>query len=425
MNEKLLSFLWKHQLFRKENLCSADGELLHILKPGMLNSDAGPDFFNGRIRLGDVELAGNIELHVKSSDWLKHGHETDPAYQSIILHVVYEQDLVLPLACPELVLKDFIDEALLERHRYLASSLEEIPCAPLIQAEDPTWPMWFDRLFVERLERKAGEMERVLLQNAGHWETTFMQVVFRSFGMRVNAVPMEMLASQLNHELIAREHQRLDALFFGLAGLLEGRSVDAYQQALREEFRILQRKHDLSPMPASVWKSHRMRPANFPQIRIAQLAALFARKPALFQHMLNLTEKSDMVQAFRVHPDAYWQDHQAFGKAIRSAQGRIGQDSVELLLLNAVLPFLFLYGSRNHQADLQERVLSWAAELKAEQNKITRKWESLGIKAKTAMDSQAQLQLYQNYCLPKRCLECAMGLRMLKLEGRHEPFETS
>ncbi|TNE81625.1 MAG: DUF2851 family protein [Bacteroidetes bacterium] len=425
MNEKLLSFLWKHQLFRKENLCTADGEIIQIISPGLLNEDAGPDFFNGRIRLGQLELAGNIELHVKSSDWLKHGHEQDQAYDSIILHVVYEQDTSLGLPCPELVLKDFIDASLLEKHRYLAASLDEIPCASLLEPSDAQWKFWLDRMYVERLERKAREMEKVVLFHAGHWEQSFMQVLFKSFGMRVNAVPMEMLAAQLHHEWLARECHRLEALFFGTAGLLQGKAADAYQQACMEEFRILQRKYDLTALSPGIWKSHRMRPANFPQIRLAQLAAIYSRTPALFQKLLSLEELTEVRALFRVSPDPYWQDHLRFGKASRHTVGQVGWDSIELILLNAVLPFLFLYADRNHLPDVQEKALDWAAELKPENNKIIRKYKDLGLKPESAMETQGLLQLYHHYCLNKRCLDCAMGLRMLKLAKQDEPFQPS
>lgn len=421
MNEELLSYIWKHQVFRKENLCTSDAEILHIYHPGILNTDAGPDFFNAKIQVGDIQLAGNIELHVRSSDFLKHKHEQDPAYSSIILHVVYEKDTELVLDCPELELKEFINEKLLSRYDYLRQGQGDIPCSALLDPQHGNWPFWLERLFIERLEDRGAQLESILKSNAYHWEKTFYQFLSRAFGFNVNMLPFEIVGRNIDPIFIHRnagDITKMEALVFGLAGFLEEKPQDGYQSGLIEEYGRLKHIHDLKHIDASLWKFHRLRPGNFPCIRLSQFAKLLAGRNRLLESILHAERLEDLILLFQVEASEYWKHHSYFSKVSSIQNTAIGKESIQLLLMNAVFPFLAFYARKNHLLGLQERVLAFAHELSPEKNKILRKWTELNLKARNASESQALIQLYKKYCLKRRCLECQMGHVFLKKEEK-------
>lgn len=420
MNEELLAFYWKHQRFREANLCSTDGEPIQVLYPGLPNKDAGPDFLHARIRIGDTLWAGNVEIHIKASDWRKHGHQSDPVYDTVILHLVYEKDEELGLNCAELELRHFIDTQSLEVFRNWQNSVDAIPCSGLLAARpEAMTPFWLDRMLVERLEDKARRINRVLEECHGSWEAAFFLWMAHYFGLRVNVLPFECMARITPWSLVQKYRTRrnsLEALFFGQAGFLEGRAEDGYQYSMQQEYRLMQKMHNLDPQQASLWKFLRLRPSNFPGIRISQFAALFFSRERLLSSLLECEEVRSMEKILSVNAGEYWAGHTHFGRPGRTIPLRLGKETSELLLANAVLPFLFVYAHEQYLPDKKEQLLDMYHQLGSENNRVIRRWQSMGMKTATLGESQALMHLYTHYCEKKNCLHCEVGQRLLKVE---------
>jgi len=417
MNEELLSYYWKLQKFQKEQLCSTDGEAIQVLYPGLLNQDAGPDFLHARIRIGETLWVGNVEMHTKSSDWIKHGHDTDPVYDSIILHVVYESDIVLNRIFPELELRHFIEEANVQVLEAWQASIDPIPCAGLlINNPEALSPIWMERLLVERFEMKSKRIEALLLESNKNWESTFYQFLAHYFGLRVNALPFEILARATPWRII-RKHQdkreELEALLMGQAGLLQSPSKDGFHTSLKERYRYMKERHQLTAMQAIHWKFLRLRPANFPTMRISQFADFLFQMENPLNTFLECDDIRQMESLFEVQAHEYWQSHSKFGQVSEGLSGSLGANTRQLLLGNAVLPFLFVYAEHWSLPDMREWVLEAMHELKPENNALIRRWRDLGVKAKSFGETQSLFVLSKNYCERKHCLNCEVGNRLL------------
>ncbi len=421
MPEDFLQYIWENRLFESTELKTHFGEKLEIIDQGKHNTDSGPDFFNARIKLGDTIWAGNIEIHQKASDWQKHQHQHDKAYDNVILHVVETMDVEVSRSngeiIPALVMK--YPQKLADNYRQLLEAKTWIPCQEQFHKVDPVLlQLGFNRLMIERLENKTEEIIARLDQNNNDWNETFYQMLARMFGFKVNALPFELLARSLPIGILGKHRNnlfQLEALLFGNAGLLNNQLLgDDYFLQLREEYSFLYKKYQLKAIESHLWKFLRLRPVNFPTIRIAQLAALIHGSDTLFSKMIETDNLDSLLQIFRVKASAYWDSHYNFNKdTSRTNVKELGEASAQILIINVVIPFLFVYGEKQNKHALKNRALDFLEQLPAEDNSIVDKWTELGVKARNAFETQALLQLKNNYCVAKKCLNCHIGAKLL------------
>lgn len=420
MNEALLQFIWQHNLYRVTGLQTTDGEPLTVMYCGRLNKDAGPDFAEAKVKVGNTILVGNIELHVKSSDWLKHGHQNDAAYKNLILHVVYEDDAAHVAGnTPVLVLKGLIPAHVSEQYKDLVQTTDKLPCANLHKrVKDITKEGWMSRLLAERWEHKLSDWNVLLENYAEDWRNLLYWRMAANFGFKTNATPFLMLAQSLPLNIPTRHKDNLmqvEALLFGQAGMLDDDFTDDYPRELQREYDYLRKKYKLKPMGGHLWKFLRMRPANFPTVRIAQFAALMHRSLHLFSQIIETHSVKEIAPLLDVAASSYWNTHFQFDVAQEGSSVKaLGKSSIENIIINTIAPIQFLYASRQGTSKLQEQALQLLEAVPAEKNNITRLWDENGWRPANAAQSQALLQLYNNYCSPKRCLECTIGLNILK-----------
>ncbi len=422
MKEEFLAYLWKNKLLFTNGLKTSDGEVLEIVHPGHENHDAGPDFFDARIRIGTTMWAGNVELHVKTSQWNLHGHQHDSAYDNTILHVVFEHDLEIKNArnqpIPVLEMAGKFDNRLLLNYQKLQASKAWIPCQTHIGATD--WLVvgnWLNRLLVDRIERRSEDVVHFLRYFANDWEQTFYYLLARNFGFKVNATPFGLLAQRTPQNLLMRNRNNLtsiEAILFGQAGLLKSNFLDVYLKNLWAEYLHQKTKHELTPVESKLWKFARLRPVNFPSIRIAQFAMLIYESGPLFRNIIETKNPSDIHLQFRVKASPYWDNHYTFDKPSAIKAKWLGHDSVNNIIINTVAPVLFIYGKQSMRNELSEKALALLHETPAETNGIISKWESIGVVPQHAADSQAMLELKKYYCLPKKCLRCPIGHSVLR-----------
>ncbi len=420
LTEELFQHIWQFRLFSNSNLTTTEGEPVQVLYPGLHNHHAGPDFTAAKIRIGATLWAGNVELHLRTSDWYRHGHQHNGQYSNVILHVVFEHDVEFydtSKMPPCVELQQHIPKMLLRRYDTLRQEAGFIPCEyAAAQVPDLIWHNWKERLLVERWERKTATLQAWLLQTKQNWEEVCYLAVAHSFGMPVNETAFVQLAQSLPHNLLARHRpslMQLEALLFGQAGMLQDTFADAYPQELQKEYAYLRHKYKLQPIPVHLWKWLRMRPASFPTLRLAGLAALLHQSPNLFSRILEAESITALEQLFTVQPSAYWQEHYRFDGP--PTQTRCpGRLAVRNVLINTILPILFLYGREKSMSYYQDRALEFMETLPAEENKISQGWEDIGVKQHNALDSQALLQLKQQYCDGKQCLKCAIGAKLLR-----------
>jgi hypothetical protein len=423
--EDFLHYVWKFKLFDRKDLRTNDGEELEIFSVGMHNTDAGPDFQNARVRIGDTTWAGNVEVHLSSSDWQKHGHITDNAYENVILHVVYRDDQPLILSngrrVPTLELLNRIpDELYIRYHNLVFGHQTIIPCeASIASVDNITLHNWLTRVLVERLEKRSAAVITALNLNRGDWEETFYQVLAANFGFKTNALPFEMLSKSLPQNILAKHKNnpaQIEALVFGQAGFLTEDVKDEYPQKLRREYEFFRKKYKLTPIENHLWKFMRMRPKNFPTVRLAQFAALVVQSNHLFSKVLEIKEVNGLRSLFTdIKVNGYWKNHYRFDNESALSAKNLGQASIDILLLNTLALFLFTYGKYNQLQHYINRSLQLLEYLPSENNNITADFATLGVQIKTAFESQALLELKNNYCNYKKCLQCGVGNKILKL----------
>jgi hypothetical protein len=423
--EDFLHYVWKFRLFDRIDLQTAEGEAIEIYSAGMHNTDSGPDFQNAKIKIGDTMWAGNVELHLSSSDWQKHNHSVDNAYDNVILHVVYRDDEPLVLTngrrIPTLELQNRIPDDLYNRyHKLIFGNQTIIPCeASIGKLDDFTLRTWFTRVLIERLEKKSAAVIAALQINRGDWEETFYQFLAANFGFKTNALPFELLAKSLPQNILAKHKNhplQIEALLFGQAGFLNDDFTDTYPQTLKNEYGFLRKKYKLTPIENHLWKFMRLRPQNFPTIRLAQFAALVVNSNHLFSKVLDTRDIKGLQSLFadtKVNP--YWEEHFRFDKESKPSSKNLGQASVDIILLNTLALFLFSYGKHNQLQHFMDRSLKLLESLPGEHNNIIADFNSLGVKANSAFESQALLELKNYYCNYKKCLECSLGNKILKL----------
>lgn len=415
--ESFLHYVWRLKRFDFSQLITTEGEKLHILDWGQYNTNAGPDFLNARISIGFTLWIGHIEIHVKSSDWLKHGHQ----YDNVILHVVLEEDewIYNSSGCrlPCLELKKRIPRKLLSSYQKLIHNEFWIPCQHHFPKVNPiTKDLWLERLLVDRLEDRLAIQKERLTANTHDWEETFYQFLARGLGMKVNAEAMDELSQRVPLAII-RKHKhslfQLEALFFGQSGLLREKMEEAYPQKLMQEFRFLSQKFRLHPMTGAQWNFLRLRPANFPTIRIAQLATLHYQTDNLFQKTLVAESLPELNNMLDLKLSNYWYDHYHFNNISKGRFKRLGTSSKQSLIINTVVPFLFLYAQERQNEEVKHKTMRWLEQLPPERNNIIRQWQKLGVDPASAFQTQALLQLKSKYCDRKRCTECSIGHSIL------------
>jgi len=420
--EEFLHYLWRMKKFSLTDLCTTQGETIDLYDTGTYNTDGGPDFSNARLKIGDTKWAGNVEIHLLSHDWQLHGHQKNKAYDSVVLHVVYEENApafrTTGKAIPCLELKGRFDEALVDKYLQLIDNEEVIPCAQhLLDVSTFIKTMWLERLIVERLERKSADVRVQLEAQGSDWEEVFYQFLAANFGAKINAEPFRQVAHSLPQKVLAKHSDsqlQLEALLFGQAGFLQEDLSDDYPRELQKEYRFLQKKYQLTPIPKARWQFLRLRPASFPTIRLAQFAALTFRFNRLFSHLLEVQTIKDVEELFDVQMSDYWQTHYTFDKDSKNIKKSLGKKTIELFIINTIVPFLFLYGKIRDDEAATKKALQFMEALPSENNRIIRDWGSLDIRPNSAYESQALIQLKNEYCNKKKCLQCAIGHAILK-----------
>lgn len=428
--EALLQYAWKHKMFPLKPLVTTDGQAVEVIDTGLQNTDAGPDFFNAKVKIGGTEWAGNVEIHERSSYWRTHGHDKDGAYDNVVLHVAETIDTdvttsdgrrvaQMRLDIPQKVKDNY--EALLTEDRYP-------PCYAVIPTLDRlTVHSWMSRLLAERMERKTEDIRRRVELCGGSWEDALFVTMARNYGFGVNGDAFERWAVNVN--LKAAAHHRDDisqteALFMGQAGLLDPESVperyrdtaanEGYFDRMRREYEYLAHKFGLKQMDWKAWKFLRMRPQNFPHIRLSQLAVLYCSRRSDLSRLVECATADDMRDMLRTNVTPYWETHYTFGSTSCKTRKNLSAASLDLIIINTAAPMLFAYGRHRGDEALCERALDIMTQLKAENNHIVRLWRECGLKADSAADSQALIQLKREYCDRKDCLRCRVGYEYLK-----------
>jgi len=421
-HEDLLHYVWKLKYYCGSNLVSAAGEPVTVIHPGFHNFDAGPDFSSGKIKIGDTIWNGNIELHLRASDWIRHEHYRDEAYDNVILHVVYEDDEVIlrkdgsPI--PSISLKGLIDSEIFERYHYLSANQQWVPCENLVtEVEEIQKQIWLERLFVARLEEKSKRILELLEYSKQNWEYVLFIMMGRYFGSRINTDAFENMCKSINLFTIYKNRHDSDlveALLFGQAGFLNGEFNDDYPNKLKKEYKFLKHKYKLEPIPEKLWKFFRLRPKNFPTVRIAQFASMIIKNQSLFNHIIELTEIEELYGIFTARTHEYWDDHYIFDKEAQYAKKSLGKDFQDVILINAIIPLIFIYGKLRQEPNYVDKAIKFMQQIPPERNKIISKWKKLKFKVSSASDTQALLHLKKEFCDKNRCLQCAIGHQVLK-----------
>ncbi len=424
MQESFLHFLWQFQNFSHKNLQTTDSQSISIINAGFLNSNAGPDFLNARIIINQIEWIGSVEIHLKSSDWLQHNHQQNLAYENVILHVVWQADKAIHRQdgsiIPTLVLKDLTDDALIKNYNQLIENQDIIPCARQFEGVDSIKKLsMLDKAIMQRLEQKAKIVHEFLEENNQDWEEVTYRLLAKNFGFKLNAEPFLKLAENLPLKILQKHKNnllQLEALMFGVAGFLEKTEIpDQYWQSLKQEFDFLKAKYQLGNKVLNLheWKFMRLRPSNFPTVKIAQFAVLIAQESNLFSVFINLNDPKSLQKNLKISQSKYWKEHYVFGKLSDNVPS-LGKDAVQNIVINTAVPLLVAYAQNQDNQDFIDKAIGHLENCPAEQNHITTIWKDLGLKISNAFDSQALIQQYNQFCLPKKCLNCTIGVSILR-----------
>jgi hypothetical protein len=421
MREEILQYIWKFQYYNHTEMRCTNGDELSVIHPGIHNYNQGPDFADAKIRINDTLWAGNVEIHINSSDWNRHNHSSDKNYNNIILHVVWNHDQEIkdgnknPL--PTLELQTRVSKLLLDRYSQLMENPSFIPCEKLeINMSGLGLASWKQRLAAERLLLKSDHIFNILQQTNFHWEETFWWLIAANFGLKVNSGVLKKIAQSLPLALLAKHKNsiiQIEALLLGQAGLLEKHFEEKYPAMLKKEYEFYRKKYKLHPVDESL-HFLRMRPANFPTIRLAQLAMLIHNSEHLFSKIKETASAKDLKTMFDVQANDYWHYHYIFDEKSAFKIKKLGRPMVENILINTVVPIVFCYGLHHDDELYKEKAIKWLEEISPEKNYITKGFESIGYSNKNAFDSQAFIQLKNHYCDHKLCLECTIGNSLLK-----------
>lgn len=419
--ERLMQYVWQHRLLLPGDHVTVDGRNVSVIDPGRLNTNAGPDFFNAKVKIDGRVWAGDVEIHVKASDWHRHGHDGNPAYDSVILHVVGRDDTMITRSNGEVIPQmkmDCVPEFSAHYNELVGRAATDLPCGPeLGELKSVEITDWLSALMFERIYAKTDRIVSLLDATAGDWQTACYVTVARALGFGVNAEPMERLARNVPLRILHKHSDSLtavEAILFGQSGLLDSAPTDDfYAGVLRDEYRFYAAKFGLTPSQPLGWKMSRMRPQNFPHRRIALLAKLVAGGYCLFDQVVKTESAEEAMKYFLEEPDGYWAEHFTFGPAAPTRPGALGRRSAALMVINAVVPLMMAYASRHGDDELWERGLGLLYELPPESNSIIALFGGAGIKCRDAAMSQALIQLRRCYCETHKCLYCRFGHRLL------------
>ena len=418
MREEFLYYLWENRLLNLD-LKTTDGEEISVLSVGNRNYDSGADFVNARVRIDGTLWAGQVEIHVRASDWFRHRHQYDDNYNNVILHVVYEYDSDV-LKIPTLEVKDKFDISLLLNYNNFVNSKSWIPCGEFIGGvQSFTVVSWLDRMLVEHLENECKDLDFKLKNNHYDWEQTFCHRFMRYFGLKVNndsfeylsrILPLNVLLKHLDNEIY------VESMLFGCAGFLERDFEEEYPTLLKREFNMLKSKFGLKVMPVSNWKFLRLRPPNFPTIRIAQLAKIIIRNGNMFSKIRDSVDMDEIMELFDVELNPYWDNHFQFDKVSKVDKRKaFGKTAIDSIMINAIVPMLFYYGQFHSLESYKEKAMNYLEDIEAEDNVIIRNFNDSGVVLQNAFQTQAILYMYKYYCKRRRCLECRIYLALSRV----------
>ncbi len=421
MNENLLHFLWKLKLFSVNNLKSTSGELIHIISNGIHNLNTGPDFLNAKIEIDNQVWAGNVEIHIKSSDWYKHKHETDKNYDAVILHVVWEHDVEIfrenNAKIVTLELQDYISKEVLNNYNQLFSKNKKwINCENEIQFIDSfIFDNWLERIYFERLEQKSTIILNILSANKNNWEATLFMLLAKSFGLKINGDAFLNFAGSFDFSIVRKVSgnvEQLEALFFGQAGLLSNKKESIYFEKLKKEYEYLKVKFNLTPILGGQVQFFRLRPNNFPTIRLSQLVFLYSKYQNFFSKIIEIESLKLFYDLFDVKTLPFWETHYTFEKESKKSTKKLTKSFVDLILINTIIPLKFVYLKSLGKNDYSS-LFAILENIKPEKNSIISKYNNLKIKSPNAFRTQALLQLKNEYCSKQLCLQCAIGKTIL------------
>jgi len=424
IQENFLHYLWKYKVFAVNELQTTNNNSLYILRSGEHNLNSGPDFFNAKVKIGKQLWAGNIEIHVKASDWYLHHHEKDENYDNVILHVVWNKDVEVyhknNLPIPTLELETFVSKKVVYHYQTLFNKNSKwINCENYIAETDKfILNNWLEVLYIERLKQKSEQIHKLLKHATNDWEAVLFQLLAKNFGLKVNGESFLNLAISIDFKIIRKEQNslvNLEALLFGQAGFLNEKRDDIYYNRLQSEYNYLKSKYNIEPLFNGQFQFFRLRPSNFPTIRLAQLSKLYFSRQNLFSKILNFKNLEDYYKLFNIDTSSFWNQHYSFTSRSVKRKKKLTNQFVNLLLINTIIPLLFVY--YKHIGKIQEaNILMLANEIPVEKNNIIEKFTILmnktdegDYKIKNAFESQAFLQLKTSYCDKQLCLQCAIG----------------
>jgi len=422
MLEDLFQYIWKMKLFDTSNLQTTDGDSIEIHQVGVHNHNSGPDFLNAKIKIDKTLWAGNVELHVKSSDWLLHKHHNDPNFQNIILHVVYIDDKPIFDApgrpIKTLVLKKHIKEEVIQKYQTFKEKNNKIACEKSIaKVPQEIVHTYLEKIVVNRLERKSQHIEKLLEENHNNWEQSFYLQLAANFGFKVNQVPFELLARYTPLSIIAKHKEnihQIEALLFGQAGFLNDSFTENYPLILQNEYAYLKKKFQLNSIDGHLWKLSKMRPVNFPTTRLAQFAALIHQSSHLFSKVISAKNPKELYKLFEVAASPFWNTHYTFDANAHHLKKNLGKGAIENLIINTIVPFIFVYGKHYGNEDKCDLALQLLEKINPEKNSITNLWSTLGLSPENGLQSQALIELKNNNCDLKKCLQCGIGHYIIK-----------
>ncbi len=423
MKEKIVHFLWKHKLFNASSLISSCGKEIEIIKVGTHNQDkGGPDFLNASIKIGDTHWFGHVEIHLKSSDWIAHQHQFDPAYDSVILHVVWDSDKIIynkkSVPLPELCISSYVDQNVLRYIRDFQSNKEIIACGSLVK-DVPylTKKMFYDRLVVSRIQRKTNQLKQDYIQLNKNWERLCLLAISRVLGLTHNVESFENLVKSIPLDVIQKNRDSsvaLEAMVFGQSGFFENEYEDKYAHALKEKYSFLQKKYKFSSLNYSQWQWFRIRPASFPSIRLAQFSSFLFHRSSCFSQLMEMNSKNEIEEFFTFPVSKYWQNHYHFDRLSKKSSHQLSKEWIDKIVINAIVPLFFLRAELYSDMTLMEKGLCFLENTLAEKNIIQRKWKDVAVDSRNAFESQALTELYKEFCSQKKCLNCSIGFAILK-----------
>lgn len=422
MNEDFLHYIWQFVNFNTSDLKLGNGESLQIIHVGHHNLDAGPDFSQSRIKIDRMEWMGFVEIHLKSSMWNQHKHQHDPVYNGVILHVVYEHDEEICRAdgssIPTLILKDRIDPELISSYDQFSNSPEEIICKPHWKSVNVVTKVnTIEKALVNRLERKSERVMELYEKYRGDWNEIAFKLMAENFGFKINKEPFQLLVDSVSLPILSKVNNlsKVEAIFFGQAGFLAGRSPDKYHFMLKNEYHFLRNKYNLESkvLKQSLWRFGRLRPPNFPTLRIAQLASVIHHEKHIFDLLTGSGSLQKIRQQLKPPVSEYWQNHYRFGSETSRKKSEIGGSSIDTLIVNTTIPLLVAYSKVHNRDEYMERAISYLQLIKPESNRVVKKWQEAGYVCESSADSQGVLELFQTQCLQKRCLWCNIGTSIL------------